>query len=335
MYDIITIGTATQDIFLEAEGIKRLKDPKHLKAIGFPKGEAECFAMGEKLEVEELYQMFGGGSVNSAITFARQGFKARSILRIGDDRIGRDVVDNLKKEGVDMHTIIDKNKQTAYSTILTLPDGERTILVYRGAATDYTKREIGISKIEAKWAYVNPGRIPFAVIDWFIKSLHKKGVKIAMNPSSEYLDKSIKQLRPLLKKIDVLILNRDEAAKLTKISFSKEKEILRKLVKLCNGINVMTDGPNGSYVSDGRFIYKAGVYKEKEKVDRTGAGDAFGSGFVAGLLRENDITFALKLGSANATSVVENMGAQEGILKVKDIKNKRFKFLDIDIEPLI
>ena len=132
-----------------------------------------------------------------------------------------------------------------------------------------------------------------------------------------------------------MILNRDEAAKLARIDFKKDRQILRKLIKLTDGIVVMTDGPNGSFVTDGRFIYKAGTYKEKKVVDRTGAGDAFGSGFVAGLIKENDINYALRLGSANATSVVEHMGAQEGILQNKDINQKKFQYLDLDIEPLI
>ena len=69
-------------------------------------------------------------------------------------------------------------------------------------------------------------------------------------------------------------------------------------------------------------------------VNTTGAGDAFGSGFVAGLMAKNDINFALRLAAANATSVVEHIGAQEGILTKSDFSKPRFKYLDLDVEPL-
>jgi sugar/nucleoside kinase (ribokinase family) len=103
---------------------------------------------------------------------------------------------------------------------------------------------------------------------------------------------------------------------------------------LIDGIAVMTDGARGAIVSDGRYIYRAGIFKEKKLVDRTGAGDAFGSGFVAGFILKKDIHFALRLASANATSVVEKIGAQAGILRRKDFNLARWQYLDLDVEPL-
>ncbi|MEK7627405.1 MAG: PfkB family carbohydrate kinase, partial [Patescibacteria group bacterium] len=107
---------------------------------------------------------------------------------------------------------------------------------------------------------------------------------------------------------------------------------------------VMTDGPNGVWVSDGKIIYKSGIYKEKKIVDRTGAGDAFGSGFLAGLLRKSEvgvktfspeaIEYAIKLGSANATSVVEHIGAKNIILTQEDFKDKRWDNLEIKRENI-
>ncbi|MEK7076631.1 MAG: PfkB family carbohydrate kinase, partial [Patescibacteria group bacterium] len=97
---------------------------------------------------------------------------------------------------------------------------------------------------------------------------------------------------------------------------------------------VMTDGANGSLVSDGRYIYRAGIFEEKVLADRTGAGDAFAAGFVAGMIQKNDVHYAMRQAAANATSVVEHVGAQAGILKKGDLNNKRWKYLDLDIEPL-
>ena len=140
-------------------------------------------------------------------------------------------------------------------------------------------------------------------------------------------------------------MNRQEASTLTKISYSREKELFKKFDELVEGIAVMTEGDKGVLVSDGFRIFKAGVFKNKEIIDRTGAGDAFGAGFVAGLIhsKENcqkgicglkNIEYAIRLGSANATSVVESLGAQTGALTKKEFNSSRFKHLKISIEKI-
>ena len=151
----------------------------------------------------------------------------------------------------------------------------------------------------------------------------------------------LKKIKSLLNKSKAVIINREEASYLTGVDYEKEKEIFKKLDKVVGGITVMTDGENGVLVSDCCNIYKAKIFKERKVVDRTGAGDAFGSGFVAGLIqrRENckkglcgmdNIEYAIRLGSANATSVIEQIGAKAGILTKKEFeKNKRWRKLEI------
>ena len=129
-------------------------------------------------------------------------------------------------------------------------------------------------------------------------------------------------------------MNREEAAQCTSIPYEKEIAIFKELDTIVKGIVVMTDGPRGAIVSDGRTLYRAGIFKETRRVDRTGAGDAFGAGFVAGLIQKNDITHALRLASANATSVVEYIGAQPGILTRAAFQKKRWRYLDLDVESL-
>ena len=99
-YDIITIGTATRDVFLTSPLFKVLTDVAHLKKIGFPTGEAQCFALGGKVEIDAPVLTTGGGATNAAVTFGRQGFKAACLAKIGDDAIAGDVEAELVKEGV-------------------------------------------------------------------------------------------------------------------------------------------------------------------------------------------------------------------------------------------
>ena len=333
-FDVITIGTATRDVFLTSPLFRVLKDPAHLKKIGFKTGEAECFALGSKIEIDEPHLTVGGGAANAAVTFGRQGFKTAALVKIGEDGAGEDVLKSLKREKVAAIPIIDKSSGTAYSTILLTSLGERTILVYRGAAEKILKKEIPMRKLKARWAYISPGRIDLSVIGDVVKALKREGARVAMNPSKFYLDMGIQKLKFLFQDLDVVILNREEASYLTGIDYGKTRKIFKKFDDFINGIAIMTDGEKGAFVSDGRYIYRAGIFKEKKLVDRTGAGDAFGSGFVAGFMQKKDIHYAMRLASANATSAVEAVGAEEGILSKKDFTGKRWQYLDLDLEPL-
>lgn len=340
MYDIITIGTATRDVFLTSPLFKVLRDKKHLKKIGFATGEAQCFALGGKIEIGEPVLATGGGATNSAATFSRQGLKTATLIKIGEDQAGDDILEELKKEKVDVLSL-NSNNGTAYSTILLAPGGERTILVYRGASEDLMLKEITFNKLKSKWIYVSPGKMPLKTINKIFNHFHKNKTFIAFNPSKYFIEMGLKKIKPLLEKTKVFILNREEASYLTGVDYHKEKEIFKKLDEVVNGIAVMTDGPNGVLVSDCCNIYKAGVFKEKKAIDRTGAGDAFGSGFVAGLMQTREkckkglcgvdnIEYAIRLGSANATSVIEYIGAKKGILTKEEFKkNKRWDKLKI------
>ncbi|MEK7451326.1 MAG: carbohydrate kinase family protein [Patescibacteria group bacterium] len=341
MYDVITIGTATRDVFLTSPLFKIVRDPRHLQKMGFPTGEAQCFALGGKIEISAPVLTTGGGATNAAVSFSRQKLKTAALVKIGDDESANSIINELKNEAITPFVIAKKNASTAYSTILLAPSGERTILVYRGASEDLKTKEIPFDKLKARWAYVVPGKIPFSVIENVVNHFYKNKTMIAFNPSKHFIEMGIKKLKPLLAKIKAVILNREEAAYLTGVDYENEKLIFKKLDEAAAGIAVMTDGDKGVLVSDGHTVYSAGVFKEKLVADRTGAGDAFGSGFVAGLVQKQEscqkglcqpfnIEYAIRLGSANATSVIEKIGAKDGILtKTEFEKLKRWERLPV------
>lgn len=329
MFDIITIGTATRDIFLGSPLFKVLNDPKHLVTIGFEANEMQCFALGSKVVVDTFVSATGGDAANAAVTFARQGLKTATVVRLGDDEAGRAVVQELKDEKI---TILNPSHkgETDYSTILMAPGGERTILVHRG--TQFSRKDIPFNKLKAKWAYIAPANIPPAIMRDIFATLKKNKVKIALNPSRYYIEKATKDLKTFMLDADVVIMNREECAELTGVSFAKERLLFKKLVDMVKDIAIMTDGPRGALAASGQHAYRCGTFKEHQPTYRTGAGDAFGSGFVAGFIRTNDIGYALRLAAANATSVIEHIGAQKGILNKKHFEDKRWKFLNLDVE---
>lgn len=343
MIDVITIGTATRDMFLKSELFKVVHDPAHLEKLGFPTGDAQCFALGGKIEIDEPIFATGGGATNAAVTFARQGFKTAALIKIGNDTAAEDIVRELKKEHVAPIVIKDKKKGTSCSTILIAPDGERTILNYRGASEDLRKSEVPFGKMKTRWLYIVPGKVPFEVIEAIMRRAKKEGTRVAINPSKYYIEKGPDQLRSIFKYADVVIMNREEGGYCTGLPYEKEEAIFKKLDEWIKGIVVMTDGPKGLAVSDGRTVYRAGIFENEIVVDRTGAGDAFGSGFIAGLMRgernkkqksekwaPEDIEYAIRLGSANATAKIEGMGAKAHLLtKAQFKKNKRWNTLVI------
>jgi len=342
MFDVLTIGTATRDIFLTSPYFTVLRDPEHLRKIGLVEGEATCFALGAKIDVGEPIFTTGGGATNAAATFARQGLKTAAMVSLGDDESGRAVLADLAADKIEPLVFHAPKKPTAYSTLLLSKTGERTVLVARGAADELRVTPSLLAKAKARWVYIAPGGISFSVMTKLVNHFAAQGTHIAINPSGHYLQYGVRRLQPMLKKAHVVILNRAEASRLTGTAHDNERAIFRRFESLFSGLAVMTDGSKGVMVSNGKTIYKAGIFKEKTLIDRTGAGDAFGSGFVTGLLKgsaqvkpgeaypAHAVEEAIRLASANATAVVESIGAKAGVLTASQFsRDPRFKNLVI------
>ena len=147
-------------------------------------------------------------------------------------------------------------------------------------------------------------------VNWAVKN----NVKLATNPGGKELAHGMEKLKPLIKNFSIVIMNQEEASKLVGIDYDKESDIFKAMDKILGGIFIMTKGPKGVVVSDGKNIYSAGV-PDSPVVERTGAGDAFSSGFVTEYIRSGDISKAIQFATANASSVVAKYGAKAGILK--------------------
>jgi len=333
--DVVAIGSTTRDAFFEV-------DLPTVKWDKTPSGKALAIAFGEKFGVQDVYFTMGGNAANASVTFARQKLTTGLFAKIGNDVAGQEVLKYLKKEKVDTRLITkSKDLGTSYSVLLS-QRGERSILTYHGAVDDFNLKGVNKGLLKSKWWYVSLSGDSYKSLGKLLKFARKNKIKVALNPSYKHLTGSgKKELLKYLKDITFLVVNESEAASITGIPFKKEKEVFRKLDELVPGIVAVTSGDKGVTVSDGQFIYKAGIFKEKKVVDRTGAGDSFGSGFVAGLIRKREkfkggfpkpenVEYAIRLASANATSVVEHMGTTEGILRRKDFDSaRRFKKLVI------
>jgi ribokinase len=309
MFDIVTFGSATRDLFI------RSKDFKTLGSKEFVTGQGICFNLGSKIYLDDMLFTTGGGGTNAAATFARQGFKTAYVGRVGKDSGGKGIKEELENLKITGFIGEDNKLKTAYSIIISVSQKERTILVYSGACHSLQAKDIPFGKLKSKWFYIAglSGESVKTLMP-IISFAKKNKIKVAMNPGAAQLNLGLGGLKNILNTIDVLLLNQEEGTRLAGLPFEKEREIFKKLDKFVRGIVIMTKGPKGVIVSDGKYIYSAGTFKEKKYTDRTGAGDAFGSGFVSGLMRTGKIEEAIRLGTANGTAVVEEIGAKNGLL---------------------
>jgi len=314
MFDIVTFGSATRDIFVRSKDLKVISSPEYLT------GKAIAVEAGGKVYIEELIFATGGGGTNCAATFALQGLKVAYVGLIGNDEGGLEVFRELNALGVSCGFMKTTDQApTPYAIILSLPSKERSILVYEGASHLLTENDIPWDKLkEARWFYISSLAGQSAkTFEPIINFAAANKIKVAVNPGQDQLTKDSEIFKKLLSKIDILLVNQEEASKITGVDYKSEEDLFKKFDALVPGVAVMSKGPEGVAVSDGQQIYRAGI-PESPYVDRTGSGDAFGSGFVAAIINGDTIVEAIQLGAANATGTIQSIGAKAGLLKKGD-----------------
>jgi len=311
--DVITIGSATRDVYLKGEGTETRR---HADS---PSGVEQCFPLGAKIEIKQVVFTTGGGGTNAAVTFSRQGLKTGSVGVVGDDFNGKEVIKELKQEKIKPFFAVHKDDLTAYSVILVHPDAERTILSYKGEGQHFSVEKIPWKKLKAKWFFFDSMAGNFDLLQKAFEHAAARNFKIAFNPGGKELAHGLEKLRPHLAETDIFSVNKEEGEFLLGLSNNfRDEDILRKLNELVKGITVLTLGPKGVLVSDKKSIYRAGT-PPSPRVERTGAGDAFVSGFVSQfILSGGDIVKSIQFATANASSVVAQYGPKAGILKKDD-----------------
>ncbi|MFO7929705.1 MAG: carbohydrate kinase family protein [Candidatus Humimicrobiaceae bacterium] len=315
MYDVITVGSNTIDAFAYTDRSESIC----IKTID---GE-ECYISyptGSKLLIDELHFSTGGGGTNTAATFSKMGLSVGYVGKIGSDDNGRRVLQTLKDWKIDFVGAIssDTQERTGYSIILDSIERRRTILAYKGVNNDLDFREIDSQKLETKWFYLCSmvGK-SFKALEDIALFARKKRINVLFNPSNYQAEKGEKYLAKILRSTKVLVLNKEEAAHL--VGKGEPKEKLVKLRKTGPKIVIITDGKNPIHCVDENLYYI--VYPMDIKVvEATGAGDSFGSGFLAAYILTGEVGTSLKVGLANSQSVLKYKGAKSKILTFDEAK---------------
>ncbi len=327
--DIITFGSGTRDVYLISKNLKVVHEKK------FFGGRGIAVSLGSKIEIDNILFRTGGGATNTAVTFQRQGFKTAWCGMIGKDIGGKEILQQLKNFGVATAFVKTINKKpTNYSVILSsprAPDKDRTILVYRGASSELTADTIPWEKLKAGWFYLAPlsGKLVL-LFPLLMRYAKMHGIKVAVNPGGTQLVMPLPKICSVMDKADILFLNQEEALLFTRQAYKSDEAMLKKLWSTCKGaIIVVTKGPLGAVATDGKNIFNIPIVKTKV-VDRTGAGDAFCSGFLAEFIKTKNIVSALQFAMANAAGCISQWGAKEGLLK----RSSRWTKMPVKISPL-
>jgi sugar/nucleoside kinase (ribokinase family) len=300
---MLAIGTATQDVFLVGGAIFA---PHKEGGI-----EYEHLPLGAKLNVDDMVFSTGGNAMNAATTFARQGLEAYFMGVVGTEPAGHVVLRALDEEGIDSRYVRqDDVYKTSYSTVLLSPTGERTILTYHGTKLRADGSDLDLDAIaKADWLYVSSVG-SMGLLEKIVSIAAKQGTKVALNPGTQELE-HVHQLKALFEDVDVLLTNKEEMQLLA------EGKTLDELIVHASHMVptvVISDGPRGVIATDGQKIVKGGLYEDVKVINRLGAGDAFGSGFVAMIAKGKSLEEAVTFASANSTAVVQKIGATAGIL---------------------
>ncbi len=308
IFDVICIGAALIDIVAQVE--------RH------PLEDDEVF-------VSDLKLLSGGAAANTASACAQLGLNTAFLGKLGfNDEFGNKLINDFRKVAVSINLIkYSKEKSTGSAFVALNKQGDRRIYAHSGAANELSKEDIIEQEIAStKSIFLSSLRN----IEPFCKAAKigkHKDIPIILNPGMLIIDQGFKNVKILLKNIDILILSQREFITLMDIN---EKEYNNKtyeaefniLFKLGIKVVIITMGKNGATLSIHLNSELIPAIKVGHVIDTTGAGDAFSAGFIYGFVQNisfnfNDLKNNVKIGNFVAGNCIKELGARNGIPKLE------------------
>ncbi len=303
---ILTVGSASLDLFFKSNDLPESQDGLRLS-----------LAYGGKYVAKEFCQAVGGGGCNAAVGLARQGFQVYCWAKIDHRWAGDLVLKTLKKEKVKTDLIDRSSEQITTSAILLGKNGEKTIVMHRAENDRLVfNRRVQKTIQQCQWFYfADLALCPKQEKLTWLKFAQRHGVKTLVALSGSEYKKGINYLDEYFQLSDIFILNAHELADiwggdapdldLKKINYSRKLKIPLLLV---------TYDLQGSYAYTPDKIYYQPIFPAK-RMDATGAGDAYASGFLGNFMKTNDIQKAMAFATRNAASVISQLTTQAGLLR--------------------
>lgn len=315
-FDILSVGDVVTDAFInlfEDQG-KIVTEKDGSKWLSMP--------FGTKLPFEYTVVVEGvGNAANAAVSFARLGLKTGFVSNVGADAQGREIITALGRSKVDTRFIrINPGKKSNYHYVLWYEE-ERTILINH---EEYSYHWPHIAAKEMpRWVYfssISENALEYHddIADWLDEH---PNVHLAFQPGTFQMKAGVKRMKRMYQNASILLLNREEAAFVGGGDIHNMHDLFDKLHELGPKVVVITDGPNGAYASDGtKRLFMPPYPDPQPPFERTGAGDAFSSTFVAAAAKGLSLEEALCWAPINSMSVVQKVGGQEGLVTEKELQ---------------
>lgn len=306
MFDIISIGDATIDTIIKMHDASLLCKKNAENCL-------LCFHYGDKIPVQHMTRLVAGNAANNAVACSRLGMNAAYCGILGYDENGDWIIKKLRDEGVaTVYVTQPKGAISNASTVINFK-GERTIFVYHAPRTYKLPAMDG-----THWVYyTSVGKNHSSYNRAIVAFVKKTGYKLGFNPGTYQLRAGVVSMKPILKVCAALFVNVQEAELLVGKT-NNIKSLLDALFRLGPKLVVITDGMHGSYAFNGDMFFKMGIVKGTT-VERTGAGDAYASTFIAALHFGKSIPEAMCLSATNSMSVVGKIGPQAGLLTMQEL----------------
>lgn len=301
MSQIVTIGASVMDIFVKSD---------EFSLSNSDQGTLLCQKYGDKIDVDQFAMLSGGGASNTAVGFAKQGYQVKIMTEVGQDFLADQLLAELSQLGIDTQYVSQqKREQTGMSVVLVAPEGGRTILVHRGAASMLEAHDVDWPSVsEASWIHCSnvSGQLELLLKLFSLG----KNTQISWNPGKEDLQLLLNNQLPIdtLADVAVLCLNQEEWELLVPV-----QDRVSKLVQYV----VITQGKQGGEVlRHDQSIHRYSI-KQVPVIDETGSGDAFHVGFVTGILEGKTVPQACQYGVEISASVVQHLGAKAGLIQLE------------------
>ena len=309
-YDFLAIGDVVTDEFIRIQPESaRTNDGAHPQL---------CFNYGSKIPFEMAYNIPAvGNSANAAVAASRLGISSALISNIGDDHDGGLIIERLKKEEVGVeYVFVNKNKVSNRHYVLWYKD-DRTILIKHESYAYH------MPALEPpRWIYFS------SVGEWYLRFhedvaeyVRQHNVKLVFQPGTYQIKLGAQKLKNIYAHTEFFVCNREEAQAILETDINDIGMLAHGIHLLGPRIVSISDGVHGSYASDGKTLWFMPNYPDpKPPFERTGAGDAFSATFAVALAYGLSVPDALRWAPINSMSVVQYVGAQEGLLRRSQIE---------------
>lgn len=308
--DLACIGSCCVDIIMNVHDVLRFEMASLKQAIK----KYTAIEYSSKLNVKTVKLAPGGSAANVAANLGNMGLRTSFIGKLGNDLFGKMAADDMARAGAEVDVIYTDEDSTAVSVILITPFGkDRSILAYKGANNLIQPSEIDrawLAKAKnLQWTSLTSDS-GVAAINTCIDAVKANDGTIFGCPSISIIKNNRQAAVRLVERSDVLILNKEEVTELT--GSENLHEAMQAALDMGPRLVSVTDGANGSYITDGKTLLKAGVH-DITVADTTGAGDAFASGVIMGFLAGKDMHYMITYGSAISALECMVLGVRDGI----------------------